>query len=76
MRILYAFTFDTETQEATRTGNVSTANAVQILQQIAIAEAIEFGRKANGVPRPEADELGSGDPSIRGNGDAATEPVL
>lgn len=48
MKILYTFTFDTETQEAATAGNVSTPNAVQILQQIAIAEAIEFGRKKNG----------------------------
>lgn len=43
--VLYAFTFNTETQEAAMTGNVPVAEALNILQQIMIAEGIKKQRE-------------------------------
>ena len=40
-QIIFAFTINTETQEATFSGNVEPQAALQVLQQLAIAEAVK-----------------------------------
>ena len=48
-QILYSFTFNTETKEAVKAGNIDSRTALQILQDIVIAEAI-------GVATPQSKE--------------------
>ena len=40
MQLIFAFTFNTETQEATFAGNIESQAALQLLQQIVIVEAV------------------------------------
>lgn len=40
MQIIFTFTFNTETQEAAIAGNVGVQQALQLLQQLAIADAV------------------------------------
>jgi hypothetical protein len=37
-KVIFAFTYDTETKEAVKTGNVPTTVAIKIMQDILIAE--------------------------------------
>jgi hypothetical protein len=45
--IVFTFTYDPDTKQAQRFGNVSARAALGILQEIAIAEAVEDYRKEN-----------------------------
>jgi len=51
-QIIFAFTINTETQEAAFSGNIEIQPALGILQQIAIAEAVKKATTA-GSHRPE-----------------------
>ena len=54
--IIFAFAFDPSTQRANWSGNISPEQAVNLLQQIAIANAVRMARnndntkKSNGAP--------------------------
>jgi len=53
--IIFTFSVKTETQEAAFSGNISAQQALQILQQIVIAEGIRNGQKEKDAEK-EADK--------------------
>ena len=50
MQLLFAFTLNTETNEATFAGNIDIQQAVQVLQQLAMADMLQ---KAKAQTREE-----------------------
>jgi len=49
-QIIFAFTMETETKEAVFSGNVSPATALQVLQEIVVAQAIANAKEKEAEP--------------------------
>jgi len=50
MLLTYTFTYDTEKNEAALAGNIPIEQALQILQQLVIADAVNKAREAEKQP--------------------------
>ena len=56
MIIVFSFAYDPEKQEGTFAGNCEPMAALQILQQLIIANAIEKAKKEKPAEKPEKEE--------------------
>jgi len=52
--IIFSFAFNPETQEASIAGNVDAEVALQILQKLVVAQAVQRASKAKNKPQKKA----------------------
>jgi len=64
-QIIFAFTMKTETKEATFSGNVAPATALQVLQEIVVADAIASAKAKEAEAEPVKPVKGLGDRKVK-----------
>lgn len=62
MQILFSFSYNPETKEAAMTGNIPAPQALQILQQLVIAEAVRKAGEAGKKEEEKEEAKGDGKP--------------